>query len=458
MPGSVGTRFLRLDLALGAAAARTMIAAVYRRRRARTMPRAWRADGNAAPDGRARAARGTVATRPGAWHARRVAPHPRVRFHVPDLGEEEIAAAAACLASGEIGGDGPLGRRAEARLRELTGARHALLVTSATHALELALMALDVRPGDEVVCPSFTFPSTANCILQRGARPVFADVRADTLEIDAQDVARVVGPATRAVLPVDYGGVGCDIAALRAAVADAARAAGARNDIAIVEDAAQGIGARRSGAHLGTTADAGAISFHATKNLSCGEGGVLLLRDDTLFRRAEIGREKGTNRHAFERREVDHYEWVAQGSSFVLSDLLAAVLLAQLDKLEHLTAVRRAVAARYDQGFAGLYADGALRPQTVPAGCESNGHVYAIRTADRASQRALRERLAAAGIEAPFHFVPLHTTGFARRTFGEPRSLPVTDDCWATLLRLPIHPSLTREQQDRVITEVRAAF
>jgi dTDP-4-amino-4,6-dideoxygalactose transaminase len=379
-----------------------------------------------------------------------------IPYHASDLGPQELAAVARCLQGGRIGGNGPLCRRAEERLREITGARHALLVTSATHALELALLALEVGPGDEVICPSYAFPSAATAILQRGARPVFADIRADTLELDAEDAARQLSPRTRAVLPVDYGGVGSDVATLRAALAGAAGKAGARRDVAVLEDAAQGIGARRGGRHLGADADAAVISFHATKNVTCGEGGVLLLAAGPAARRAEIAREKGTNRAAFERGEVDHYEWVAPGSSYVLSDLLASLLLAQLERLDELTAARRAVAARYDAGLQELYASGALRPQRVPPGCESNGHVYAIRTRDAASQKALRRHLSECGIEAPFHFVPLHTTAFARQAFGPPRALPVTEDAWATLLRLPIRPSLTEPDQARVIDAVRS--
>jgi dTDP-4-amino-4,6-dideoxygalactose transaminase len=334
----------------------------------------------------------------------------------------------------------------ERRLAQLSACREAVAVNTGTSALHLALVALGGGPGDEVILPSFTFPSTANCILQCGARPVFADVRVDTLELDAADVARVLSPHTAAVIPVDYGGSGCDLPALRAVLGP---------DIPIVEDAAQGIGAWRGGQHLGAGADCGAISFHSTKNVTCGEGGVLLVRDDAVFRRAEIVREKGTNRAAFLRGEVPRYEWVAQGSSYALSDLLAAVLLEQLRKLPALTQARRARQARYDEAFADLYAGGVLRPLAVPADSRPNAHVYAIRTRDSADQQTLRRHLEARGIAAPFHFVPLHTTDFARARLGPPRDLPVTDDAWATLLRLPLYPRLTEGQQQRVIEAVR---
>ncbi len=376
-------------------------------------------------------------------------PGARIPFHVPTLGPLEAQAAAQAVAAGLFEGDGPICRRVEEALRARTGSRHALLVTSATHALELALLLLEVGPGDEVVLPSFTFPSAANAILLRGARPVFADVRADTLELDAQDVARVLSPATRAVLAVDYGGVGSDLGALRA-VLDAARPG-----IAIVEDAAQGLGAFRDGVHLGVGARAGALSFHASKNVACGEGGALLLQDDALAGRAEVLREKGTDRAAFRRGERPRYEWVATGSSWVLSDLLASVLEVQLRRADEITAARLGIARRYDEGLADLYAEGRLIPQTVPAGCRPNGHLYAVRTADAPTQRALRAHLAAAGIDAPFHFVPLHTTAYARAVAGPPRALPVTEAAWNGLLRLPIHPSLDRASQERVVRAVR---
>jgi dTDP-4-amino-4,6-dideoxygalactose transaminase len=377
------------------------------------------------------------------------APEP-IPFHLSDFGPEEIAAAGACLRDGRLGGDGPLCRQAEASLAALTGSRHVLLVTSATHALELALAALGIGPGDEVVLPSFTFPSSANCVLQRGARPVFADVRPGTLELDPEDVARVVSPRTAAVLPVDYGGTPGDLPALRAALATA----GGGRRIALVEDAAQGIDAWRDGVHAGAGADCGALSFHATKNVSCGEGGALLLQDEELARRAEVVREKGTNRAAWQRGEVERYEWVAQGSSYVLSDLLAAVLLAQLRRLPALTAARRALAARYGEALQAHFASGLLRPLALPPGACPNAHLYAIRTRDAASQAALRAHLAARGIAASFHFVPLHTTAFAQRVLGPPRTLPVTDDAWATLLRLPLYPRLGEAAQQRVIDAV----
>ena len=377
------------------------------------------------------------------------APEP-IPLHRPMLGEAEREAVTRCLAEGQLDGDGPRGRAIEARLASITGSRHVLLTTSATAALELALQLLDLGPGDEVVCPSFAFPSSANAILRCGATPVFADVHAEHLCLDPDDVARVTTAATRAVLPVDYGGVGCDPVALRDACG--------RDDILLVQDAAHGIGARRHGRHVGLDADATALSFHVTKNVTCGEGGALLLQRDELASRAEVLREKGTNRAAFLRGEVPRYEWVDVGTSGAPSDLLAALLDAQLDRLDDWTALRRSQVRAYDEALTPHFEAGRLVPQRVPPGCEPNGHLYVIRTRDGVARRALAAHLSAAGIEAPIHFVPLHSTAFAARRLGPQRPLPVTDLVGETLLRLPIGPHLRPGDQQRVIDELQRAL
>ncbi len=374
-----------------------------------------------------------------------------IPFHVPDLDDRERDAVLLALTSGQLGGDGELGRRAETRLAELTGADHVLLVTSATHALELALLTLGVGPGDEVLVPSFAYPSNANSILLRGATPVFVDVSEDTLDLDPDDAASVVTERTVAVMPIDYGGVGCDVLGLKAQLG-----AVAGRDIAVVQDSAHGFLSRRDGQHLGTAADFGVLSFHVTKNIVSGEGGALFIQDDALAARAEVIREKGTNRAAFLRGEVPFYEWVAMGSSYGLSDLLASILLVQLDKAEALTARRRAIVTRYDAELADVFERGLLRPQVIPDNCEANGHLYPLRTDDPASCKALRAHLAEAGVTAPFHFVPLHSAAYAREHLGARRNLPVTDRVWNTLLRLPVYPSLTDADQGRVIAATRS--
>jgi dTDP-4-amino-4,6-dideoxygalactose transaminase len=370
-----------------------------------------------------------------------------IPVHRPSLGPLEREALLRCLELGQLDGDGLCSRQVEDLLEQLTGSPHVLLTNSATAALELALELLGVGPGDEVVCPSFTFPSTANAILRVGARPVFADVDPDTLCLDPEDVARVTGPATRAAIPVDYAGMGCDLGALRQALPASAF---------VVEDAAHGIGALRNDRHVGVDADAAALSFHASKNITSGEGGALLLPTKELAARAEIRREKGTNRTAFLRGEVNRYEWIDTGTSGTLAEPLAALLLAQLARVDELTSSRRRLVSRYDTGLAQLFADGRLRPLRPPTCARPNGHLYAVRTRDEAGRRALQEGLRETGIDAPIHFVPLHTSRFATQQLGAQRALPVTEDAEATLLRLPLFADLTDAQQDRVVARVLA--
>ena len=383
-----------------------------------------------------------------AWQALEMGEsRPPIRLHRPELGPEEEVAVLASLRAGDLSGDGPHVARLAERLVALTGIPHALPQPSATAALETAFDALELGPGDEVVVPSFTFPTTVSGLLTRGVTIVFADVDPETLCLAPGDVARVASPRTRALLPVDYAGVAADLPALRAACP--------RSDLLVIEDAAHAVGTRVDGCHVGAQADATVFSFHQTKNMTCGEGGALLLHDDAIARRAEVLGDKGTNRGAFLRGEVARYEWVASGGSGQLADPLAAILLAQLDKLEAITDARRAVAASYDEAFASLFDEGALRPQRESAGCRRNGHLYVVRTRDGEARARLLATLAADGIEAAFHFVPLHTTAFARKIVGAPRPLPVTDDVGETLVRLPIHAGLAEDDVLRVIESVR---
>ncbi|HET8647830.1 MAG TPA: dTDP-4-amino-4,6-dideoxygalactose transaminase, partial [Vicinamibacteria bacterium] len=323
------------------------------------------------------------------------------------------------------------------------GAHRVFLTTSCTHALELALLALGIGPGQEVICPSFTFVSTANAVLRTGARPVFADIEERTLGMDAADTARRVTAATAALLPVHYAGLAPDMAALL----DLARARGLR----VVEDAAQGLGASLDGRPLGTLGDAGSFSFHETKNITCGEGGALAVRDRELAARAEIIREKGTNRSAFLRGEVDKYTWVAEGSSYVMSDILAAVLDAQLDRFDEIAARRAAVAAAYRQRLADWASRHGVRLLSDPPGRRSNDHLFALLFATGADRDRAMGFLREQGVQASFHYVPLHSSPFARGHGLYPGELPVTDRVAATLLRLPLHPVLSGEDVDWVV-------
>jgi len=350
--------------------------------------------------------------------------------------------------AGRVSGDGPFCRKVEGRLSERLRGGRVLLTTSCTHALELALMALGVGPGQEVVCPSFTFVSTANAILRVGATPVFAEIEDRSLGLDPSDVQKALTPRTAAILPVHYAGVAPDMDALRG-LAD-------QRGLKLVEDAAQGLGASFRGQPLGTLGDAGCFSFHETKNITCGEGGALVIRDPAVAARAEIIREKGTNRSAFLRGEVDKYTWVAEGSSYILSDLLAAVLDAQLDKFDEIQARRSRVAASYRRELTPWAERSGVR--LVPDDEEErvgNHHLFYLLFPSGEARDAALLALKAEGVMATFHYVPLHSSPFGRSLGNGARDLPVTDRVARTLLRLPLHPLLTETEVARVVAVVR---
>jgi dTDP-4-amino-4,6-dideoxygalactose transaminase len=362
------------------------------------------------------------------------------------LGEAELSRVREAL-SGRTAGDGPICRRVEKRLSTLLDQRRVLLTTSCTHALELALLALGIGPGQEVICPSFTFVSTANAILRVGARPVFAEIEDTTLGLDPEDVARRVTDRTAAILPVHYAGAAPDMDAL----VDLA----ARRGLRVVEDAAQGLGATWRGRALGAIGDIGCLSFHETKNISCGEGGALVVGDEEVGARAEIIREKGTNRSAFLRGEVDKYTWVAEGSSYILSDVLAALLDAQLDRFPEIQERRARVSERYRAGLR-EWADAqgvkmtADLPERTP-----NHHIFYLLFGSRAARDACMDFLKSEGVLAAFHYVPLHSSPFGRSLGTAEQELPVTDRVAGALLRLPLHPLLTEGEVERVIETVR---
>jgi dTDP-4-amino-4,6-dideoxygalactose transaminase len=371
-----------------------------------------------------------------------------VAFHAPWFDESEEQRVLQAL-RGRIAGDGPFCRRVEERLAQLLGARRVLLTTSCTHALELALLALGIGRGQEVICPSFTFVSTANAILRVGARPVFADIEDRTLGLDAGDLERRLGPKTAAVLPVHYAGVAPDMDA----ILGLARA----HRLRVVEDAAQALGASFRGKALGTLGDGGCLSFHETKNITCGEGGALVLDDPETAARAEIIREKGTNRSAFLRGEVDKYTWVAEGSSYILSEVLAALLDAQLDKFAEIQARRARVATRYQAGLETWARSRGVRlPAPVPER-ESNHHIFYLLFPDEAGRDACLQALRARGVMASFHYIPLHSSPHGRALGLDGGDLPVTDRVAGTLLRLPLHPLLTDEDLERVVSAVIAS-
>jgi dTDP-4-amino-4,6-dideoxygalactose transaminase len=368
-----------------------------------------------------------------------------IPFNKPCIVGSELVFVGQAVAGGHASGDGPFTKRAQKLMEERFGAGRVLLTTSCTAALELAAMLCDLVPGDEVILPSFTFVSTANSIALRGAKPVFVEIRPDTLNIDERLIEAAITPRTRAIFPVHYAGVGCEM--------DEIMAIARRHNLLVVEDAAQAVSAKYKDQWLGTLGHMGCYSFHETKNFSCGEGGALVINDSALEQRAEIMREKGTNRSQFLRGQVDKYTWVDIGSSYVPSDMLAAFLLGQLENMEKITARRREIFLHYSDLLAPLVDRGQIRVPFIPQHCTPNYHMFYLLAADLAERTALIEHLRKAGILAVFHYVPLHSSPFAK-TLGLPKlDLPVTDNVSSRLLRLPMYYDLT----DREVAEVAEA-
>ena len=369
-----------------------------------------------------------------------------IPFVKPSIGPAEKEAALRVLEGGAIGGNGRISRQLREKMQSSLGIRHVTLTTSCSDALELAMMVLNVGPGDEVVMPSFTFVSTANAVVRQGGRPVFVDIEPDTWNIDAAQIESHITANTRGIVPVHYAGQGCQMEEINRI----ARAHG----LWVVEDAAQGVGARYNGRWLGTLGTIGCYSFHVTKNVTCGEGGALLTDDEAVAQRAEIIAEKGTNRSAFLLGQVDKYTWVDVGSSFILSDLLAAIALVQWQRMEEITARRVAIWNRFQRELQDLEDAGYIHLMRVRPQAQINGHIFAFRMADPERRgpvlRALRER----GIEASFHYVPLHSAPFARERLQAAEELPVTDLISRSLVRLPIFPDLTEEEQAYIIENV----
>lgn len=371
-----------------------------------------------------------------------------VPFSLPYVSERELDYVAEAVRNGRTSGDGPFTRRAAGLLAELTGARQALLTTSCTHALEMSALLLGLRPGDEVIVPSFTFMSTANAYALRGAVPVFADCRPDTLNIDERLVEEAVTERTRAIAVVHYAGVACAMEEI-GKLAD-------QYDLALVEDNAHGLGGSYRGRPLGSFGVMAAQSFHETKNVQCGEGGALLVNDEELASRAEIIREKGTDRSRFFRGQVDKYRWVDLGSSYLPSDLLAAQLTAQLESFEVIQRRRLAVWRAYHEGLAGWAESNGVHRPAVPDGCEHPAHLYYLLLPDLATRQAFIGHLAARGVGAAFHYQPLHNAPAGiRHGRPAPGGCPVTERVADRLVRLPLFAGLGEEDVAYVIDAVR---
>jgi dTDP-4-amino-4,6-dideoxygalactose transaminase len=370
----------------------------------------------------------------------------RIPFNKPAVVGSELTYVGEAVTGGHASGDGPFTKRAQTMLQDRFGANKVLLTTSCTAALELAALLCDLQPGDEVILPSYTFVSTANAFVLRGARPVFVDIRPDTLNIDERLIERAITPRTRAIFPIHYAGVACEMDAIMD-IAD-------RHGLLVVEDAAQGVLAQYKGRWLGTIGHLGCYSFHETKNISCGEGGALVINDPAMEERAEILREKGTNRSQFIRGQADKYTWVDVGSSFLPSDMLAAYLVGQIENMEKITKRRGEIFDRYAAALAPLVQRGVIRIASVPPECTTNYHMFYLLTADAEERAALIAHLRAAGILAVFHYVPLHTSPFAQSLSVPQTLLPETEELSARLLRLPMYFDLTDEEVDEVARNV----
>jgi dTDP-4-amino-4,6-dideoxygalactose transaminase len=372
-----------------------------------------------------------------------------IPFNRPHLTGNELAYIAEAVANMHLSGNGPFTRDCCDWICRQTGTSAALLTHSATAALEIGVALLDIGPGDEVIMPSFTFVSTANAVVLRGGVPVFVDIREDTLNLDETLVEAAITPATKAILPVHYAGVGCEMEILLE-LAD-------RQGLGVLEDAAQGIMATWNGRALGSFGSVGALSFHETKNVMCGEGGALMINDPELIERAEIVQEKGTDRSRFFRGQIDKYSWVDVGSSYLPSEISAAFLWAQLEQATAITRERLRIWSAYHEAFEELEAEGALRRPVVPAGAEHNAHMYYVLLPSLAARTAFIAGLAEHGVHGVFHYVPLHDSVGGRRYGRAHGGLGRTQDLSDRLVRLPLWMGMSDQDVDRVVDAVHAA-
>ncbi len=368
---------------------------------------------------------------------------PKIPFNKPFITGKEIEYIATAISNRGIAADGYFTRRCAELLGDRFSILKVLMTPSCTAALEMAAMLCDLKPGDEVIMPSFTFVSTANAVVRCGAKPVFVDIRPDTLNIDERLIEERITADTRAIFVVHYAGVSCEM--------DRIMTIAGKHKLIVVEDAAQGVHATYNGRALGSIGHLGAYSFHDTKNYVCGEGGALCVNSPEFAERAEIIREKGTNRSQFFRGEVDKYTWVDAGSSFVPAEIACAFLFAQLEAMDEITARRREVHQFYLENLSPLEEREMLSIPRTPEGCETNYHVFYVLLADEKTRDGLMAHLKQRGISAVFHYVPLHTSVMGKRFGYREGDLPLTENLSARLLRLPFYPDITRDEQMRVV-------
>lgn len=371
----------------------------------------------------------------------------KIPFNRADIGKNDIELLGESISAGHISGNGPFTKRAEEQITKILGNDRTLLTTSCTHALEMSALLLRLKPGDEVIVPAFTFVSTASAFMLYGAKPVFVDVRQDTLNIDVDQAEAAITPRTRAICVVHYGGVGCEMERLVKLAQD--------HNLILIEDNAHGLFAKYRGKYLGTFGALATQSFHETKNITCGEGGALVINDASLAERAEILREKGTDRTKFLRGQVDKYTWVDTGSSWVISDLLAAILFGQLCRADEIYTQRMKIWNRYHTELQTWASKHNVAMPTVPDGCEHTGHVYHLRF-QRGDQRdKFIDHLKQLGIYAVFHYQPLHLSTVGRSLGGRDGQFPVTESAGDCLVRLPLFNALTDDEQTHIIESVK---
>jgi dTDP-4-amino-4,6-dideoxygalactose transaminase len=371
---------------------------------------------------------------------------PEIPFNRPCFQGKELAYISQAIVNGHISGDGPFTLKCQDLLERQLGVERVFLTPSCTHALEMAAILLDIEPGDEVIVPSFTFVSTPNAFVLRGAKPVFCDIRPDTLNLDEERLDALITPRTKGVVVVHYAGVSCEMDC----ILDICTARG----VAVVEDNAHGLYGHYKGRPLGTMGALAALSFHETKNVMCGEGGALLVNDERFSDRAEIIRQKGTNRNQFFRGEVDKYTWVDVGSSYLPSDIVSAFLFAQIETHERIQDDRRRIWHAYAERLGDWAKRRGIGMPHVPAHCDQAYHMFYILLPSLAERQALIEHLRERGIMAVFHYQPLHHSTMGERFGGKAGDCPVTEDIADRLLRLPFFNGMTESEQERVVEAV----
>jgi dTDP-4-amino-4,6-dideoxygalactose transaminase len=365
-----------------------------------------------------------------------------IPFNKPFIAGKELYYIAQAVTMGNLGGDGHFTKKCAELMQERFGIKKILMTPSCTASLEMAAQLCDVGPGDEVIMPSYTFVSTASAFVRMGAKPVFVDIRSDTLNIDETLIEDAITERTKAICVVHYAGVSCEM--------DRIMAIARGHNLKVVEDAAQGVNSWYNGRALGSIGDLGCYSFHETKNYICGEGGALCINNPEMIERAEIIRDKGTNRQRFFRGEVDKYTWVDVGSSYVPSEICSAFLYAQLEEMDRISERRREIYQRYRRGLKPIEAEGLLRLPVIPEDCESNFHLFYVLMPTAVQRDLVLDRMRTRQIRAVFHYVPLHNSPKGRELVGD-LSLAVTEDLSARLIRLPFFHDLHQDEQQRVV-------